>query len=372
MKMLRASTIGIILLTTGVPRADAQQDPARRFDAEVRLMSWADLSEQQTTAAGQPGHVTDFLVRRARLSVQARVSDRISASFQIGQDNIGGRLLTPDSGITIKDAYVNLRATNVFQLAVGQFKVPFLRANLESGFNQLLVDRGTLSGFRPAREGSRDIGAMAWGNVRRTQYRVAVFGGSDQDLATAGGNIRLTARVAHNWFTAENGLGYSGTSIGSSRVLQVAAQADLQNTRVDSRDDASFRQLGRDYRAYALEAFVEYPIGRWAVTGEGAWLARDDHYVQALMPTREIRGSYAQAGLLLPPGPGAGRLQIGARREDWRTERDPASTDNDRTTVGGTYFISGHRRKVQADYSVKREEPEISNDEFRLSLVMVF
>jgi hypothetical protein len=34
--------------------------------------------------------------------------------------------------------------------------------------------------------------------------------------------------------------------------------------------------------------------------------------------------------------------------------------------------MKGHSRKVQADYTVKRETPEISNDDFRLSLVLVF
>jgi hypothetical protein len=356
---------GSVLL--GVASRATAQEPARRIDVEGRVMTWADAAEQP----GGAGIASDFLVRRARVLVQAHITDRISASFQVGQDNIGARLLTPDSGVTIKDAYVSMRATNALQLLLGQFKVPFLRSNLESGFNQVLVDRGALPGVRPAREGSRDVGAMGWGNLSRFQYRVAVFDGSDQDAATQGGNLRLTSRVAYNFFTSETGLGYTGTSIGASRVVQVAAQVDLQNSRVDPRDDTAFRLLRRDYRAFALEAFLDQPIDRWAITGEGAWLQRDDDYTNDVAPSREIRGSYVQGAVVLPPF-GGGRLQLAVRREDSNTDRSALTTESERTTAGGTWFMKGHSRKVQADYTVKRETPEISNDDFRLSLVLVF
>jgi hypothetical protein len=187
-------------------------------------------------------------VRRARVVIQARVSESLTATIQAGQDNIGARFLAPDAGIVIKDAYINYRAASAFQVAAGQFKVPFLRANLESGFNQLLVDRGMLPTLRPAREGSRDLGVMAWGNLRRFQYRVAVFDGSDQD-ATAHGPLRLTARVAKNWFTAEPAFVYMGTYLGTARVLQIAAQADIQASRVDARDETAYRAVRRDYRS---------------------------------------------------------------------------------------------------------------------------
>ena len=133
-------------------------------------------------------------------------ADALSLTLQLGQDNVGARLLTPDSGITIKDAYANYRASNTVQVVVGQFKVPFLRANLESGFNQLLVDRGTVPTLRPAREGSRDLGMMLWGNAGGLQYRVAAFDGSDQDGSSTESSLRLTTRIAHNWFAREPGL----------------------------------------------------------------------------------------------------------------------------------------------------------------------
>lgn len=333
-------------------------------------MFWHDSADQPVTP-GRHQFDTDFLLRRARAIIQVRVSESLTATIQAGQDNIGARFLAPDAGIAIKDAYINYRAANAFQVAAGQFKVPFLRANLESGFNQLLVDRGTLPTLRPAREGSRDIGVMAWGNARRFQYRVAAFDGSDQDAAVRG-TLRLTARLAKNWFTEEPGLAYTGTYLGTARILQIAAQADMQASRVDARDDPAWRAVRRDYRAWAVEALWEQPLAGWAVTADGAWFDRHDAYLDARAGERHIAGYHAQGGLLLPRFFAPGRVQVAVRREAWTTTRGVTLGDTSRTAIGGTYYVSGQSRKVQADYTVKREVPELSNDEFRASYVVVF
>jgi hypothetical protein len=356
----------IVFCTTS---AAAQTAPNLRVEA--RLMSWADVADQSTDSRHQLG--TDFLVRRARLVVQGQITDSLSVQFQVGQDNIGGKFLTPDGSVTVKDFYINYRGSNALQFAAGQFKVPFLRANLESGFNQILVDRATVVTLRPAREGSRDVGVMAWGNVRGFQYRIAAFDGSDQDgTARKADDVRVTARIAQNCFTTEPGMGYTGSYLGVTRVVQVAAQVDVQNARTDPRDDSGFRSVSRDYRAYAIEAMVEQPLGRWAITADGALIHRHDDYIDAGIPSRRLRGYYAQGGVLLPSVGGPGRLQLAWRREQWKTERASMAPTTSRTTTGATYYVQGHSRKLQADYTVKREYPEVDNNEFRLSAVVTF
>jgi hypothetical protein len=161
--------------------------------------------------------------------------------------------------------------------------------------------------------------------------------------------------------------------MGGKRVLQVAAQLDAQGSRVDPRDDAAFQSLARDYRAYALEAFFEQPFARgWAFTADGAWVDRRDDYVEPQLATRRLRGYYVQPAVLLPGHLGPGRLQIAVRREDWDTERGPLDQTTTRSTVGATYFLNGHDRKVQADFTHKGEARHLDNDEFRLSVVLVF
>jgi hypothetical protein len=75
---------------------------------------------------------------------------------------------------------------------------------------------------------------------------------------------------------------------------------------------------------------------------------------------------------LLPGQLGPGRLQVAFRREDWDTDRGPTDQTTTRTTIGATYFLHGHDRKVQADFTHKGEARDFDNDEFRLSVILVF
>lgn len=360
-----------VILGLAFPLAAAAQDQAK-YQIEARLMVWADVSGRQSVA-DQTGTITDFLVRRARLVIQGTPVKAISFSLQLGEDNLGAKVLTPDGSIRIKDAYVTYRANHALQLTAGQFKVPFLRINLESGFNQLLVDRGTLPSLRPAREGSRDLGFMAWGNADRLQYRAAFFDGSDQEARNSRSSVRMSTRLAYNWFAKETGVGYTGTYLGSTRVLQIAGNVDVQNHRLDLRDQSAFQARPRDYRAYAVEGFFEQPLARSAaVTIDGAWFHRSDDYLDAGLAQRTQQGYYAQAAYLLPGRVGPGRVQFAVRQEDWTDERGARHLDITRTTGGAAYYLKGHAQKAQADFTHKRETPEITNDEFRLSLVLVF
>jgi hypothetical protein len=366
-------TLIVLGVGDGTPAAaQAAAAETQKYRVEARFMFWADAAESQSLP-DQEQTISDFFVRRVRVIAQARPTESLTLYFQVGQDNIGGKLLTDDGSIRIKDAYANYRASNSVQFCVGQFKIPFLRANLESGFNQLLVDRGTLPSLRPAREGLRDLGAMAWGNVHALQYRVALFDGSDQEARNSTSSLRASTRVAYNWFTNENGLSYTGSYLGSTRVLQVAGQLDVQGSRLDPRDEGSFVSRPRDYRALALEAFFEQPLARAAaLTLDGAWFDRRDDYEDSSLATRRVQGHYVEAGFLLPGQIGRGRLQFAVRREAWDTDRGAIEVSTSRMSAGGTYFLKGHDRKLQADYTRKREPAEVRNDEFRLSVVIVF
>jgi hypothetical protein len=245
-----------------------------------------------------------------------------------------------------------------------------------SGFNQLLVDRALLPTLRPAREGSRDLAGMVWGNAGGFQYRAALFDGSDQEDSNTGSSFRGSARVAYNWFTKETGLGYTGTTIGEKKILQIGGQIDAQNDRLDSRDDTmALAGKLRDYRSWAADLFYDQPFGggKWAFTFEGAWVDRRDDYTDPTEEERRIEGFYAQAGFLIPGKVGPGRLQVAGRFEEFDSDRGTVETEISRRTAGITWYGKRHDRKIQFDYTDRREEPvELSDDEFRLSLITVF
>ena len=369
----------ILMLSLGSPSrawVPLMDDDKGKIELETRFQFWGVSGGPDDLPSGpvQTEHISDFSVRRARLLLRARASQKLDINLQLGQDNNGSKVLKPDAGFRVKDFYLNCKRAEGLQVMVGQFKVPFLRQNLESGFNQLLVDRAALPSLRPALEGQRDDGGMIWGNHKGFQYRAAVFDGSDQDATNTQSSLRAATRVSYNWFTPEPGAGYTGTTIGENRILQVGLQGDAQNHRMDPKDDAGFTTLSRGYRAWAADVYYDQPFGgSWALTFEGAWLDRRDDYDTAGVSTRTIKGYYAQSGLLFPGHVGPGRLQLAARYEDLHTKRGAADSGNINRGVGINYFGKGHDRKIQLDYTRRRESPiDLDNDEYRLSVVAVF
>jgi phosphate-selective porin O/P len=351
-----------------------------KLEFESRFMFWAVSAGQDDLPSGAPAptpqteSIQDFLVRRIRLLFRAKASPSLQLYLQLGFDNLGSKILRDDAGLRIKDAYLTYRKFDALQVTVGQFKVPFFRAALETGFNQLLVDRVPLPGSRPAVEGTRDLGGMIWGNQGGFQYRAALFDGSDQEDTSSASTPRGAARVSYNWFTPEPDLGYSGTSIGEKRIAQIAIQADRQNNRVDGKDDAGFTTAPRDYRSWGPEFFLDVPFGgTWAATGEAAWIARSDDYIDPTLSDRAIRGYYAQAGLLLPGSIGDARMQVVGRFESYDIDRGTARTTDRNRSLGWNCYFKGHERKIQIDYTQKHERPvDLDNDELRLSVVAVF
>ena len=373
------ATTAILMLSMGRPGhawVTLLDNDNGKLELETRLMFWGVSAGPDDVSTGpvQTEDINDLFVRSARFLLSAQASPRLQIYLQLGQDNNGSKVLKPDAGFRTKDFYLNYRRAEALQVMVGQFKVPFLRQNLESGFNQLLVDRATLPSLRPAIEGQRDEGGMLWGNHGGFQYRVALFDGSDQDTTNTRSSFRGASRLSYNWFTPEPGTGYTGTTIGEKRILQVGLQGDAQNHRMDPKDDTGFTTLSRDYRAWAADIYFDQPFGgSWALTIEGAWLDRRDDYNGPGVSTRTIKGYYAQGGLLFPGHVGPGRLQLVARYEDLDTERSVVESGNINRGVGINYFGKGHDRKIQLDYTKRRESPvDLDNDEYRLSVVAVF
>ena len=352
-----------------------------KLDAEIRLMAWAvengsDLIPGTNTAPppAQEGDIHDFFVRRARLLLKGQVG-KLELNLQLGQDNVGSKVLRDDAGFRVKDAFINYKQSEGLQLLAGQFKVPFLRQNLESGFNQLLVDRSLATVLRPAIEGQRDLGGMIWGNHGGFQYRAALFDGSDQEDSSVRSSLRGSSRLSWNFFTPETGLGYTGTTLGRKKILQFGVQGDLQNDRLDSRDEAGFTGEQRDYSNVAVDVFYDQPFekGIRGLTFEAAWLGREDDYVTTGLDTREIDAVYVQAGLLLPWKIGPGNLQFAGRYERIDTERGATESDLSARTLGVTWFTKDHERKIQLDNVHVLEHPDdLDDDVYRLSLVASF
>src|SRR5262249_25412968 len=108
-----------------------------KIDVEFRLMAWAvdagpDLIPGSNTAPppAREENIQSFSTRRARLIFRVQLPPSLELVLQLGQDNMGSKYLRDDAGFRFKDAYINYKKNDALQIAVGQFKVPFLRQNL--------------------------------------------------------------------------------------------------------------------------------------------------------------------------------------------------------------------------------------------------
>jgi hypothetical protein len=381
-----ARLVAILVLLALVPATTARaavtlyEKDQTSLDVELRLMAWGvqagpDLVPSGTGAPpDQEGEIYDFFVRHARIVVRAKLSSSLEIYLQAGEDNIGSKILTEDAGLRFKDAMLNFKHSEGMQLAVGQFKVPFLRQSLETEFNQLLVDRSITAAIPPSIEGGRDDGGMIWGNRGGMQYRLAVFDGSDQEDTNTNSSLRGSARVSYNWFTREPGIIFTGTTFGKQKILQIGGQGDWQDGRTDPRDAPAYQDERRDYRAWAFDYFYEQPYrSGWALVTEGAWIQRRDDYLTAGLDTLSTHAGYVQAGVLIPWECGIGHLQITGRYELLDTERGASSTDVRGRTFGLTWFLKGHDRKIQFDHVTLHESPvELDNDAYRISFAATF
>ena len=108
-----------------------------------------------------------LVLRRARITVEGNLFDNYSYKVETDFADRGSALL--------RDAYVNARFDNGFQLRFGQFKAPFSQERLQSSLRVNFVDRSSLSALSPG----RSPGIMLHGSFRddAVSYGLSVSNG---------------------------------------------------------------------------------------------------------------------------------------------------------------------------------------------------
>lgn len=235
--MLRVRLRGLVfLVAVGGPGTLAGQvvEISAR-DAQIRF--GGRLHSQLATSSAEEGKSTDFFTRRARLTIDVRISPLLDARVQ--PDFGGGRL-------ELKDAYFRLDFDRGFRLSVGQFKRAFDLFELDSSTDIVIVERtgridgvdgcagpgGTCAFSRFTEKlaySDRDIGLKADGSLgERLSYAATLTngtgtGGSDENSgkSLAGRvSVRLakgvvvSANVSRHDFVCEAGDTRAATAFG--------------------------------------------------------------------------------------------------------------------------------------------------------------
>jgi phosphate-selective porin OprO and OprP len=193
---------------------------------------------------------SQFLVRRARLEVDGSLYRWIG--FKIEADFT--------EGVSLKDAYLDLRFFPELRFRAGQFKVPFSLEELTSSRFIDFVERSLVNELAPA----RDRGAMLYGDLMPgvVSYSVGGFNGTGEDTSDNNSDKDLAARLAFTPFRTSDSFWLKG--------LQLAGNVTWGNQ--DGSTSAQGRTIGRTINRFRFFAPQTTRGERLRYGGDLAWL----------------------------------------------------------------------------------------------------
>jgi hypothetical protein len=298
---VRASLV-VLLAAASSPAVQTLGTDDNHIKIGGLLQAWAVSQED-----GAPNHgtETDFYVRRIRLMLFGKVSQRVSFFIDTDSPNLGkggdwsGRMF-------IQDAYVEYEAHEALQIAGGMLLLPFSHHGMQGATTLLGVDyHAALLRYPHAsnlvwRDAGLMVRGMPFGSV--LEYRVGLFNGirgntkpESKTATTEDGTDlawreptdprnpsdapRVTARLTLNLFDPEGGPGVAGMFydgiyleprpeglVSPKTVVAFGGSVDWQkdaNVTWDAIPATGVRGVAErsDYLAAAGDVFWDIPVG---------------------------------------------------------------------------------------------------------------
>jgi hypothetical protein len=375
----------LALMMTAAPvlaAAPAEAGPSIRFGENGWLMFnyesqlYGEFRDTGSGPAGD-GDTTDIYFRRNRVSLLGRVNQ--TYGFYWALEHQGERNITdlevqpqPVDRLAVLDAFINANYSSGLNFRIGLSKDPLVREHNEGCFFPLTLDR-SLFVYTPLPRRSRDFGVVAWGNVldNRVQYKLSAMQGIDDPLNTPKSNLRYTARAHVSLLDPETLPVYFGTYLGQKPVLTVGAGYQIE-------PDAAFANVGagtmaKDYTAWTVDAFLEYPMAAGVLTASAAYLETDfdgayrggDPAPVSIGIDGEKNGWYGTLGYMLPNEIGPGKVQLFGRYEQWNFASLQGIFDQEINwyAAGLNYYLNGHDLRLTLQYAVNDFDQEINGIE---------
>ena len=370
MKILRSAiVIGLVVLAGAAPLlAQDDDDPSGWIYDEGLEFQTADgmfrlhisnRAQLRFTLNDLDGRSSEgsFDAARYQLNFAGRAfgewAFRIQANFADGSET---------SEFLLEDAYTQFIRRRMAQLRVGQGKVFFGRQQLTESTDLQFISR-SIASERFAH--GRDVGLTLIGeNSNDTYaYQVGVYNGSginkdEDDNIDYMGAARLVVTPFGRYELGETDFSRPATSrlsVGVSAMANTIGTEDIAETRV-SRGclEAAYKIHGWNLAAefYTESEDIELDIG-----GE--------------LDEQDTDGWYFQGGYLFES-----RFEVAVRYSE--IEREAAEVDEQEFGVAGSYYFSGSRHKIQADFRRRDfdggilDESTIDRDVIRVQLQLVF
>jgi hypothetical protein len=335
------------------------------------------LGQWRNNGSGPNGaeNTTDIYFRRNRLSFWGMLNSKYG--FYYAQEFQGDRYIgalnvwdTPVNDFFVLDAYFIANFSEKFNLRAGLTKDPLVREHNVGCFFPLSLDR-SLFVYTSIPRVSRDYGVVFWGNLmnQKLQYKLALMEGIDSANQPSS-TLRYTGRIHYSFWEPENLPLYFGTYLGKKKVLTIGAGYQFELDAAYG--NQTLLTLEKDYQAWTIDLFAEYPTEGGTFTFGAAYLDSDfdDAYLGADPSTASIsidgqkNGYYLKAGYLLPNKIGPGQVQFFGRYENWSFAELGGVQDQeiDWYALGVNYYFKGQDMRLTFEYSVTNLDREDPND----------
>lgn len=341
-----------LALVPALPAPGAAQDGAidtGSLDLEIGGRVQAQAAHSSIDEAAS----VDFLVRRARLTFDLTVNERLSGRVQ--PEFSGGEL-------SLKDAWIRLALAPSFRVTAGQLKLPFDGFELASSTLLPVIERDgripgldtcvgvgrvcSLSRFTKALGYSdRDVGVMADGRLgERVRYALSLTNGSGPEERDTNDAKSFTARV----------------EVGISGDLTLAGNVSVHDYLPDPLVETETRHATAWGVDATWGAFLDPGLQvLWGLVAGENWLA-DPLDPEDFLATQAILSYYVPRG-----GGGTFEAWAPVARVSWG---DPTGLDDDAgllLTPGLMLYIQG-RNAVGVNFDVY--SPETGDTEYSLKV----
>jgi hypothetical protein len=331
-RILVTGLCALVVLVAGASDALGQIVIKAGDEVNFKLGLLAQFQAQSIDDPGTDAQTNNLFVRRLRLMFGGQVTKNVTFFVETDTPNLG-KTVTAGKSIQqatfIQDAYAEFKVTDAVAVDAGLMFIPFSRNYLQSAASLLPVDYGA---FTYAQSGStqsstgRDTGFQVKGYVLtdHLEYRIGAFQGV-RDTASHR-PFRYAGRVQYNMLDPEIGFFYTGSYLGKKKVVSIGGAFDVQS----------------DYHGYALDAFVDHPLGSGAITGQFDYNWFDGGSLRTLPRQHDI---LLELGYLVPAMKLIPFVQVAHRNVV-----DTDAADELRVSVGASYWLAGHNANIKAAY----------------------
>jgi len=344
------------------------------------------LAQPQFQEVGSPtldGLTKDVYLRRIRFMVGGTLLKYFEYFWQVDSPNLFRTQSTTanmttvtqkgNQGVNLVDAFGTFKPVDdYFKVDAGYF-LPPLAHNYIQGAGTLFgwdffantYRASGVFGSAGADPAGRDLGVQLRGLLlgQHVEYRAGVFQGvrdtqvsatTDNPGRVGGRNtLRVAARLQLNFLDADPAMYYSGTYLGSKKVVSVGGAYDAQGS----------------YRYWAIDAIVDVPAGPGIVSAQMNLVGWDGGALIPALPKQHAL--MAEAGYIIKPV----LLSPILRYEDREMSSGPTSAapNEKRYAVGLAFWPYGHSVNLKMFYSRIHQEPSTHDyDQFNAQWQLFF